>query len=440
MQNEELMAAKNAAQLLKYGVGMTGAYYTSIYLRGIHDDEGFWRACTLYSKIGPVVAEYRWLEAKQKWGLAAAPGTPESAAQWAALDAKFAKPVVKTLEDLQGMYTKYGQIAAGLNNTFSATWIEELRRLEDRVPPRPIEVVHATVKEATGGKDVSATFSSFDPKPLGSASIGQVHRATLRKTGEEVAVKLQYPEAAGFFRSDMATIRSFFKVAAPEQLITLNELERNFELEFDYRNEAKNLAEVGANMKRHCFAPREVIVPKPYPELCSEKMLVMELVPGTGGGGNKLLDGLRRYAAVVAKKRGVTVEALEEEQRKKIESEGVPARYDGPTAAQIEWFLKFARAQDAVANGAARLSNALLFGVTPLGRALGWKPKPLRASALPPNAPRMMDLLMRVHGTQLLVDGCFNADTHAGNFLMMDDDRIALIDCESHRLVGWLVG
>ena len=39
-----------------------------------------------------------------------------------------------------------------------------------------------------------------------------------------------------------------------------------------------------------------------------------------------------------------------------------------------------------------------------------------------------MDLLMRVHGTQLLVDGCFNADTHAGNFLMMDDDRIALID------------
>ena len=77
--------------------------------------------------------------------------------------------------------------------------------------------------------------------------------------------------------------------------------------------------------------------------------------------------------------------------------------------------------------------NALLFGVTPLGRALGWKPKPLRASALPPNAPRMMDLLMRVHGTQLLVDGCFNADTHAGNFLLMPDDRIALIDYGSTK-------
>ena len=119
-----------------------------------------------------------------------------------------------------------------------------------------------TILEETG-KPASETFSEFDDAPLGSASIGQVHRAVLRADGSEVAVKVQYPEAKGLFRTDMQTIKGFMKVAAPEQLVTLGELERQFEQEFDYRQEAANLREVGANMRRHGFAPREVTVRLP---------------------------------------------------------------------------------------------------------------------------------------------------------------------------------
>ena len=379
-------------------------------------NEGFRRACQLYLRIGPVVFVYRAVEFKH-----ALLQPPEDVAEqeWRALDRRFAVPVVKTLEELQGMYTKYGQIAAGMTNTLSPIWIEQLRHLEDAVPPRSVEVVYRTIVEETG-RPVEATFSTFDPVPLGSASIGQVHRATLASDGSEVAVKVQYPDSKTFFRSDMSTIKSFFKLAAPEQLITLGELERQFEFEFDYRHEAANLAEVGANMTKHSFQPGEVVVPSPRVELCSERLLVMELTPGC-----KLLDGLRRYGAKLAAEQGQTIEEFELAMRRKIEREGVPARYEGPSATQIERYLRLARWRDTLVNSLIVSFNLVL------GWAFGRLER--RQTLLPPNAPRMMDILMRVHGTQLLVDGVFNADTHAGNFLLMPDDRIALIDYGSTK-------
>jgi len=339
----------------------------------------------------------------------------EKTAEWRALDRKYASKVVNILESLQGMYTKYGQIASGMTNTFSTIWIEELRKLEDRVPPRPKEVVMQTILEETG-RPASETFAYFEDEPLGSASIGQVHRATLRSDGSQVAVKVQYPEARKLFRTDMQTIKSFFKLAAPEQLFTLGELERQFELEFDYRQEAANLLEVGANMRKHGFSPREVVVPRPYPSLTTERMLVMELLPG-----RKLLDGLREYGKVLAEKEGLSLEEWEEAMRVRIEEQGIPARYDGPSAQQIELIRRLLALRDAALNLLLFVWNVTVGGV------LGAKLRYARSS-LPPNAPQLMDTLMRVHGTQLLVDGVFNADTHAGNFLLMPDDRVALID------------
>lgn len=69
------------------------------------------------------------------------------------------------------MYTKYGQIASGMTNTFSTEWIERLRRLEDAVPPRPTSEVEAVVRAELG--DAIATL---EHPPLGSASIGQARR------------------------------------------------------------------------------------------------------------------------------------------------------------------------------------------------------------------------------------------------------------------------
>lgn len=143
------------------GVLGTAAYATYLY----QTDEGTRRAFRVYAQFGPVVLHYRWVEFKH---LINQPEDSAAQADWKALDEQYAVAAVKALGELQGMYTKYGQTAAGFTNTFSDTWVQELRKLEDKVPPRPIEVVQQTILEETG-RPWHETFKEFDPNPLGSA-------------------------------------------------------------------------------------------------------------------------------------------------------------------------------------------------------------------------------------------------------------------------------
>jgi ubiquinone biosynthesis protein len=83
-------------------------------------------------------------------------------------------------------------------------WVQELRKLEDQVPPRPAAVVRQTILEETG-REPEQIFSSFDQTPLGSASIGQVHRARLHN-GRVVAVKVQYPGITATLDSDLRNL------------------------------------------------------------------------------------------------------------------------------------------------------------------------------------------------------------------------------------------
>ena len=79
------------------------------------------------------MAHYRWVEAKHSWLNV---GGDAARNEWAALDLRYAVQTVKKLGELQGMYVKYGQTLAGLTNTFSLTWINEFRKLEDQVSMR----------------------------------------------------------------------------------------------------------------------------------------------------------------------------------------------------------------------------------------------------------------------------------------------------------------
>eukprot|EP01065_Artemidia_motanka_P052931 TRINITY_DN968_c0_g1_i1.p1 TRINITY_DN968_c0_g1~~TRINITY_DN968_c0_g1_i1.p1 ORF type:complete len:553 (+),score=207.80 TRINITY_DN968_c0_g1_i1:73-1731(+) len=374
-------------------------------------DDGFARAVKVYSVGIPVVVRYRWCEKKLQWSGA----SPEEArAAWHELDEKHAASVVQCIRELKGMYVKYGQMSAGLTNTFSSTWIKHLRTLEDAVPAQPASVVMRTIVEETGHADpMSTLFKSFDAEPLGSASIGQVHRATLLD-GREVAVKVQYPDIRTLFRSDMRTIRDFLRLAAPEQLCIIDELERQMEWEFDYRHEAASLAKVRSSMQAAGLG-REVIVPKPYAEMTTQRALFMEFLPGP-----KLADAVREYAGVVAEREGKTLEEFETEIRTKWEREGYPERYEGPSAFKLSVYIGALKVRNAAANLAVAVWNTtlgLLFGKLERFDTL-----------LPPNAPRLMDTLMRVHGRQLFVDGIFNGDPHGGNFILLPDSRIGLID------------
>lgn len=379
-------------------------YSTYLY----NTDEGTRRACKAYSIMVPAVLKYRFLEAQSK----VREVTEE---EWLALDQQHAAPVVARLGELQGMYTKYGQTAAGLTNTFSDSWIKEFRKLEDKVPYRPSNVVINTIEEETG-KPIGETFSEFDEKPLGSASIGQVHRARLKADGREVAVKVQYPESEAIFRTDIAAIRDFCEVLAPEHLVTLSVLEKQNAGEVDYRNEANNLIEVGRNMKEAGFLPREAVVPKALSELSTRRMLVMDLLPGP-----KLNDGIRSYYSVWAQENGTTIEKLEAEAKQKIEEEGIPAKYDGPSARNIESYRKYLQTKDYLINSSIAIYNWTVGHILP-------KIDYRKTTEIPPNTPRIVDTLMRIHGHQLLKNGFFNADPHGGNFLLLPDGRIGLID------------
>uniref|UniRef100_A0A7S1BL09 ABC1 atypical kinase-like domain-containing protein n=1 Tax=Corethron hystrix TaxID=216773 RepID=A0A7S1BL09_9STRA len=218
----------------------------------------------------------------------------------------------------------------------------------------------------------------------------------------------------------MKTIRSFCEILAPENVCSLSALENQNATELDYRIEAKNLKEVSTNMKNSGFFPKEVVIPQPIDELSTKRLLVMELIPGP-----KLNDGVRSYFSEWAKANGTTLEALETEAKRKLEEEGIPSKYDGPSATQIERYKKLLKFRDAVVNTSISVCNGTIGQLPLIGSKLR---KDYSYASLPLNLPRLVDVLMRVHGYQLMKYGCFNADPHGGNFLLLPDSRIGLID------------
>lgn len=386
---------------LKSGAKITGAALTTGAGVGLYlyeTDEGYERAFKAYGTMVPVVLNYRLLEAKDKLM-----GTSDE--EWRLLDDFFAERTVARLGELNGVYTKYCQTASGFHNTFSEVWINEFRKLENEVPPRPVETVHETIRQETG-KEIDEIFEEFDPVPLGSASIGQVHKAKLKKDGRTVAVKVQYSDAEKLFQEDVHTIRSFCTIFAPEHVVTLDALEKQNALEMDYLLEAKNLRDVGNNMKKHGLMPREVVVPQPISDLSTRKMLVMDYLEGP-----KLSDGLREYFEEWAVQHGTTFDKLEEEARRKVLDGGIPARYEGHSATAIALYRQSLKLYNLIAKSSVTLYNG----------TLGWLLKPLKypePKKVPPNIPRIIDTLMRVHGYQLMADGIFQCDPH-GRFRIL---------------------
>src|SRR6476661_5333792 len=107
------------------------------------------------------------------------------------LQRKIIKQIPKTFADLGPTYVKFGQIIASSPGAFGEPLSREFRSLLDRVPPANTEEVHRLFKEDLGD-DPANLFRSFDDEPFASASIAQVHYATLH-SGEEVVVKIQRP-------------------------------------------------------------------------------------------------------------------------------------------------------------------------------------------------------------------------------------------------------
>jgi ubiquinone biosynthesis protein len=191
-------------------------------------------------------------------------------------------------EHLGPTYIKLGQIISSGEGIFPEELVEEFRLLRDRVPPEPFAAVRRTLEEDLG-RSLAEVFASFDRVPIASASIAQVHAATLR-TGERVVVKVQRRNVASLVRLDIAAMSwiapllvgriPITALTNPPALVEL--FAETIVEELDFRLEAQNMLDIA-----EVFADtgeRLIVVPRPHPELVTRRVLVMEHLRGFAWG------------------------------------------------------------------------------------------------------------------------------------------------------------
>ena len=192
-----------------------------------------------------------------------------------------------TLEDLGPTYVKIGQIMSSRVDMLPESYCKELEKLRQNVKPLDAEVVRAVIEQETG-KKIEEIYSEFNDEPLGSASIGQAHLATLLD-GTKVVTKVQRPLIADMMRRDFVLLKKLATGIAvvnegdddnTEQidlLEVINELEKVEDEELDFRVEAQNTI----FFRENCIEDETVVnCPTIYPELTSERMLTMSCVDG----------------------------------------------------------------------------------------------------------------------------------------------------------------
>lgn len=273
--------------------------------------------------------------------------------------------------------------------------------LQDQCPPQPFSVIRSIVESEL---DFNDTFESFDPEPIGAASIGQVHRAVL-KNGTHVVVKVCYPNVERLLRGDVRTIKLFAQVAQPEHVAGLEEMEKQFQTEFDYRKEAQNMALIRDNlMKAGLVGPGKLCqIPKPYHEYCTKRVLVMEEL-----SGDKLAVELEKDVKHHAERAGQSVkDYMESQKSKEREAEESGKKFQGPSAQEYDLFISLVDGKRRLKNLFNRVYNTSV-ALIPGSQWREYEDK----SVLPVNHAKLVDNLLAIHGHEVLVDGAFNGDPH----------------------------
>lgn len=194
-----------------------------------------------------------------------------------------ANDLAKDLEKLGPTFVKIGQLLSTRADLLPPSYLEALSRLQDHVEPVPYEDIEKVVQEQLGVR-ISKAFETFERKPLGAASLGQVHLATLRG-GKIVAVKVQRPGVRQQIADDLD---SFAEIA--EFLDNHTEFGKRYELsrilgsfrsslmrELDYQKEAIHLGELRRNLKEFT----RLHIPAVVDDYTTSQVLTMDYLAGT---------------------------------------------------------------------------------------------------------------------------------------------------------------
>ena len=188
----------------------------------------------------------------------------------------------RTLEDLGPIFVKFGQALSTRRDLLTDDVAEELTKLQDRVPPFPGNEARLIVEEAFGCK-VGEVFSKFDETPLASASIAQVHAATLHD-GSDVVVKVLRPDVRKHIKRDLEVMHLIADLAhrywvdgrrlRPREIV--DDYEQTVIDELDLLREAANASQLRRNFE-NCS---DLYVPKVYWDHCRVNVMVMERIHG----------------------------------------------------------------------------------------------------------------------------------------------------------------
>ena len=206
-----------------------------------------------------------------------------------------AEELADDLERMGPTYVKLGQLLSTRVDLLPPTYTDALTRLQDDVDPFPFAEVKTIVEEELG-VSIGNAFRHFDEKPMAAASLGQVHRATLR-SGREVVVKVQRPGIRETVRDDMEALGRLADFADRHTEVgrrygfgqLLQQFRRSLAGELDYQREAANLTRLGELVADHPY----LLVPQPVADYTSSRVLTMDFVPGrkvTDVGPLGLLD------------------------------------------------------------------------------------------------------------------------------------------------------
>jgi ubiquinone biosynthesis protein len=186
------------------------------------------------------------------------------------------------LENLGPIFVKFGQMLSTRRDLVPADLADELAKLQDRVPPFPSSQVTATLARAYG-KPVDQVFAEFDPQPVASASVAQVHFARL-PDGSEAAVKVLRPGISKVIAHDVALLYagagliemlwSDGKRLRPKEVVA--EFEKHLADELDLMREASNCSQLRRNFDHSPLLK----VPEVYWDFCSTEVMVMERMHG----------------------------------------------------------------------------------------------------------------------------------------------------------------
>jgi ubiquinone biosynthesis protein len=206
----------------------------------------------------------------------------EGGAPVAVAASELPEQLASDLEKLGPTYVKLGQLLSTRADLLPPAFLEALTRLQDKVEPFPFEEAEAIVTAELGVK-ISKAFATFEEKSIAGASLGQVHRATLRD-GREVAVKVQRPGIRETIVKDLDALEQIAAFAESHTVVgkryqftqLVEEFRKSILRELDYKQEARNLTTLAQNLEEF----DRIVVPSPISGFTTSRVLTTTYVRG----------------------------------------------------------------------------------------------------------------------------------------------------------------